>query len=118
MFDGDSLTFWNTEYSGSKPPYPHYVTVDMGGRFNIKGFSFLGRANNQYTQNPALVDIYIGNDPSSLTKVVTGGSLDLLKRTYIDLPGGAQGFRYFKIVFTIGGDASQPVCNESEVNVY
>lgn len=118
MFDGDSLTFWNTEYSGSKPPYPHYVTVDMGGRFNIKGFSFLGRANNQYTQNPALVDIYVGNDPSSLTKVVTGGSLDLLKRTYIDLPGGAQGFRYFKIVFTIGGDASQPVCNESEVNVY
>lgn len=118
--DGDLSTFWNTVYSGTKPPYPHYTTIDMDVKEKITGFYFVGREGNAYGQNPKTVDIYVGDDPDNLNLVVSGAQLipGSNGQQNIFLPGGPQTFRYFKVVFTEPGDPSQPVMNVAELGVF
>ena len=43
--DGDPGTFWHTNWSGSKEPQPHEIRIDLGLKFEISGFTYLGRQN-------------------------------------------------------------------------
>lgn len=45
-FDGDSSTFWHTEWQNASYEYPHEIQIDLGDTLDINGFSFLTRNNN------------------------------------------------------------------------
>lgn len=118
VFDGDKSTFWNTEYRGSKDPYPHWFKVDMTREQLVDGFYFIDRSGNPYHQNPKTVDIYVGNDPNNLNLVVSGEVLpDKSSKLTIDLPNGARSFQYFKIVFTAPWHG-KAVMDLAEVGIY
>lgn len=118
--DGDGTTFWNTVYSGTKPPYPHFATIDMNDKIKVTGFYFIGRKANAYGQNPKTVDIYGGDDPDNLNLLVSDAVLNPNSdaQQNIFIPGGSQKFRYFKVVFTEGGDPAQPVMNIAEIGAF
>jgi len=43
ILDGDPTTFWHTPWAGKAPPYPHYVVIDLGGVFRLRGFIYVPR---------------------------------------------------------------------------
>jgi len=45
VYDNQESTFWHTEYSTSKPNYPHELVIDMGEVVKIKGFRCLTRTD-------------------------------------------------------------------------
>lgn len=45
--DGDSTTFWHTQWQNATPSYPHEIRIDLGETHNINGFSFLTRENTR-----------------------------------------------------------------------
>jgi len=118
--DGDAGTFWNTVYSGTKPPYPHYATIDMAEKTKVLGFYFIGRKDNAYGQNPKTVDIYAGDDPDNLDIVISGAELDPTSNGQQNffIPGGSKTFRYFKVIFTEAGNPAQPVMNVAEIGAF
>ena len=44
VFDLQESTFWHTNYSSSKPAFPHQIVIDLGEDKVITGFSYLPRA--------------------------------------------------------------------------
>ncbi|KAA6349902.1 Beta-galactosidase [termite gut metagenome] len=44
VFDMQESTFWHTDYSTSKPEYPHQIVIDLGEDKIISGFSYLPQA--------------------------------------------------------------------------
>jgi signal transduction histidine kinase len=41
--DGDSATYWHTEWSGNSPNHPHHLVVDLGKSCTLTGFRYLPR---------------------------------------------------------------------------
>lgn len=42
--DGDSLTFWHTEWQAADPPFPHEIRLDLGAEHAVNGISLLSRS--------------------------------------------------------------------------
>jgi hypothetical protein len=42
-FDGNSTTFWHTEWKAEDPPYPHEIQIDLGQNCTLTGFTCLPR---------------------------------------------------------------------------
>ncbi|MBS1547518.1 MAG: discoidin domain-containing protein [Bacteroidetes bacterium] len=42
--DGDSLTFWHTQWQAQSPPFPHEIQIDLGAVHAVNGVSLLSRA--------------------------------------------------------------------------
>ncbi len=42
--DGDSLTFWHTQWQGQSPPFPHEIQIDLGAVHAVNGISLLSRS--------------------------------------------------------------------------
>lgn len=42
--DGDSLTFWHTEWQAQDPPFPHEIQLDLGAAHAVNGISLLSRS--------------------------------------------------------------------------
>ena len=74
-FDGDSTTFWHTEWQNVTSTYPHEISIDLGDTFAINGFSLLTRASSQNGRIKDYV-FYISNDtnnwgsPQSIGQIV------------------------------------------------
>jgi hypothetical protein len=118
--DGDVNTIWNTEYTGSRPGYPHYAQIDMGKKEKVTGFYFVGRVDNAFDQNPKEVDVYAGDDPDNMDLIISAGQLDPGSNAQqnLSVPGGARSFRYFKVVFTKPGNDTKPTLNLAELGAY
>ena len=46
-FDGDSNTWWHTQYFNAEPPHPHEIQIDLGSMYDIDGFRYLPRPDGQ-----------------------------------------------------------------------
>lgn len=44
--DGDPATFWHTSWSRSRDPMPHEIQIDLGHRYQLIGFKYLGRQDS------------------------------------------------------------------------
>ncbi len=74
-FDGNENTYWHTQYSGSAPGYPHYLTVDLGEEMSLAGFRYLPRQDGMTIGTIANYAIYISNDPADLGNAVNTGKM-------------------------------------------
>ena len=43
-FDGNTSTYWHTEYGASNPAHPHEIQIDLGATHNVSGFRYLPRS--------------------------------------------------------------------------
>ncbi len=44
--DGDESTFWHTQWLNDNPDYPHWIAVDMGAKYEVESFIYVGRDKN------------------------------------------------------------------------
>lgn len=59
--DGDSLTFWHTEWQAQDPPFPHEIHLDLGAVHAVNGISLLSRASSA-NGKPRDYDLYLSMD--------------------------------------------------------
>lgn len=45
--DGDSDSFWHTEFGDRNPALPHRLDIDLGASYVIKGFEYLARGDSE-----------------------------------------------------------------------
>jgi len=95
--DGDPSTFWHTSWSGSHDPQPHEIQIDLGLKFELAGFSYLPRQNQQ---NGRIKDyeFYTSNDGKNWGKPASKGkwrNTTALQTVRFDKPVVA---RYIRLV--------------------
>ncbi len=99
LLDGDTNSFWHTQWSGTAAGYPHFVVFDLGKSYNVTGFEYTQRqggasVNGQFKD----YEIYVSNDPKSFGEKVAGGSFTTSKDAQrITIPGNKTG-QYVKLV--------------------
>jgi beta-galactosidase len=45
--NGQTASFWHTEWSHERPNYPHQIVIDLAARVKISGFRYLPRRGNR-----------------------------------------------------------------------
>ncbi len=86
--DGDPSTFWHTNWSSSREPYPHEIQVDLGQSFKLAGFTQLPRQENRNGRIREY-EVYVSDSPSTWGAPVAKGSFrnsDQLQEVRFDHP--------------------------------
>lgn len=106
--DGNSGTYWHTQWQGGAPGPPHYLTVDMGAVKTLHGLSFLGRQAD-VGGKPNEVNVQV-----SMDNIMWGdaGTFTLQNNKNLQpqfLPNGFKTARYFKVIINsaYGGSYTQ-----------
>lgn len=75
-FDGDTSTFWHTNYSGTGGSAPHHIAVDMGKEYEISGFLAAPR-NDMWSTNGLIREFVfeVSTDAENWTVVSAGAWL-------------------------------------------
>ena len=61
--DGQTASFWHTQWSDSHPAYPHYFVLDLAHSRTISGFRYIPRqGTDNVTGRIKDYRIYVGND--------------------------------------------------------
>ena len=78
-FDGDPCTVWHTKWDGADPPHPHWIMIDLDGVYDISGFRYLPRQDDN--ENGMIKgyefyvsDVYVGNNPCDWGAAVASGT--------------------------------------------
>jgi hypothetical protein len=73
-FDGNTATFWHTQYCPSSPGTPHEIQINLGATYNISGFQYLPRQDgcsngwiSQYEFYVSMDGVHWGNPVASGT---------------------------------------------------
>ena len=70
-FDGNLSSMWHTQWRGSSPPHPHYLSIDLGQAQQIGGFTYVGSGNGTV----AGYEIYVSDDGVNWGAPVEKGTL-------------------------------------------
>jgi hypothetical protein len=89
--DGNSSTFWHTQYSGTAPPPPHEIQIDLGSAQQLTGFVYVPRRDGCDNGTIAQYEFYVSADGVSWGSPVAAGS-----------------FHYGTTSFPCGGAAALP----------
>ncbi|MDU0251981.1 discoidin domain-containing protein [Streptomyces sp. PU10] len=80
VLDGDAGTIWHTDYTASRAPYPHWVTLRLGGAADVDGFGYLGRQSGGPNGRVADYEVAVSDDGKDWT-TVAGGTLKDVPQT-------------------------------------
>jgi len=103
--DGNSSTFWHTQWSGASPGPPHYIIIDMKEVKTLHGVSFVGRQGDG-SGKPNEVNIQVSLDNTTWTDA---GTFNLLNNKDLQkqfLPNGFKNARYIKAIINSAYNAS------------
>ena len=94
--DGDSKSFWHTQFEPNEPPFPHNLVVDMGSKSTLSTFDFLPR---QGRANPRIKDfeLLVSADGKTWGEPVLKGQFKDSDKPQ-SFPLGQVEARYFKLV--------------------
>lgn len=76
VLDGDAGTIWHTDYTASQAPYPHWVTLELGGAADIDGFGYLGRQSGGQNGRVGDYEVAVSQDGKDWTTVARGTMQD------------------------------------------
>jgi galactose oxidase len=71
-FDDNTGTIWQTQYTGTVAPLPHFVSIDMNNRYLVNGFSYTPRQDGSTNGNIGTHTIETSLDGNSWTTAATG----------------------------------------------
>jgi PKD repeat protein len=74
-FDGNSGTFWHTQYSPAATPYPHEIQIDMNASYAISKIKYLPRQDGSTNGRVSNYEIYISGSTSNWGTAVATGSM-------------------------------------------
>ena len=70
--DGDPDSIWCTDWRSSRPPHPHEIVVDLGGRREITGFTYLPRTDASNNGTIKDYEVYLSDRPEESTPLARG----------------------------------------------
>ena len=73
-FDGNTNTFWHTEWYNSNPFYPHEIQIDLGNSYLVTGLLYLPRQDGNINGTIAGYEIYVSEDGTNWGDVVASGT--------------------------------------------
>ncbi|MBR0077492.1 MAG: discoidin domain-containing protein [Bacteroidales bacterium] len=120
--DGDSTTFWHTQWQNTVYQYPHEIWIDLGETHNINGFSVLTRGNNTRNGRINQFEFYVTSDTTDWGAPQSAGILVYpqpnsgVQQTAEVFFGAVEG-RYVRLVGlnSVAGDNYTMI---AELNVY
>ncbi|MFF7154494.1 endo-alpha-N-acetylgalactosaminidase family protein [Streptomyces sp. NPDC008139] len=76
VLDGDPGTIWHTDYTNSEAPYPHWVTLKLGGPADLDGFGYLDRQTGGQNGRVAGYEVAVSDNGTTWTTVARGTLVD------------------------------------------
>jgi hypothetical protein len=73
--DGDSSTFWHTQWQDASPNHPHEIILELSAPASIKGFTYLPRQDEQVNGTIKDYEFYLSNDGQDFGQPVKKGAL-------------------------------------------
>jgi galactose oxidase len=70
--DGDAITIWHTQWTGTIPPLPHYITIDMKKSQVVSGLSYMPRQDSSLNGTIGKYSISLSTDGTTWTPVASG----------------------------------------------
>jgi hypothetical protein len=95
--DGNTSTFWHTEWFTTTKQYPHEIQIDYGEPLNVLGFEYLPRQDGSLNGTIANYEIYVSNSTTNWGTSVASGTWAYnndLKTVYFSEKQG----RYLRLV--------------------
>jgi uncharacterized membrane protein len=71
-FDGNPATLWQTQWCPSSPGPPHEIQINLGGTYNLVGFTYLPRQDSSDNGKIKQYEFYISSDGNNWTLVSSG----------------------------------------------
>jgi hypothetical protein len=62
FFDGNTATFWHTEWESSNPAHPHEIQIDIGGTYDVGGIRYLPRQDESNNGTISGYEVYVGTN--------------------------------------------------------
>ncbi len=75
-FDGNSNTFWHTQWYGANPAVPHEIQINLGGLYDITGFRYLPRQDGITNGNIGRYEFYVSADGANWGSAVAVGNFN------------------------------------------
>jgi galactose oxidase len=116
VLDGDGLTIWSTAYTGTVPPLPHYITINMHSRQLVSGLAYLPRQDGSLNGTIGRYSVYLSSNGRSWGKPVASGAWadDATEKYAIFKPRYA---RYVKLTALTEAGNRGPWTSAAEINV-
>ncbi len=94
--DGNSATFWHTQYCPANAPLPHEIQIDLGAAYPINRFGYLPRQDGGENGRIGQYAFYATNDLSNWgTALVTGTFANDATEKYASFANGT--YRYVRL---------------------
>lgn len=101
--DGNTSTFWHSEYSPVLTPLPHQAVLDLGSEASVNGFSYLPRQDGLLNGNIGRYGLEISTDKNTWKVVSNDTWLDDQSPKEVGFPSAT--IRYIRITaFTEAGN--------------
>ncbi|MCC8145140.1 MAG: discoidin domain-containing protein [Bacteroidales bacterium] len=98
LIDGDSNTYWHSQWQYGGASFPHFFVIDMNQELPIEAFKFtLSGGSNRHMKN---IVIEKSNDKQNWTPILTTDAPDELEYT-LNLDQ-VETFRYFRLTINNG----------------
>ncbi|WP_405192046.1 endo-alpha-N-acetylgalactosaminidase family protein [Streptomyces anthocyanicus] len=115
VLDGDAGTIWHTDYTTSQAPYPHWVTLKLGGAADVDGFGYLGRQSGGPNGRVADYEVAVSDDGEAWTTVATGTLKDVPQTQRVSFDRVRASYVRFTALDALNG---QPYAAAAEMRVY
>lgn len=111
--DGDTNTFWSTDWSTDKPQPPHWIVFDLGEELKISGFAI--QAREEGSDAPKNITLEVSSDGKTWNMAGEFNDLEAKGENRSFLPRSVNG-RYLRLTITAvhGG----PHVTVSEFNLF
>jgi len=74
--DGDTNTFWHTQYTDNTPPCPHEIVIELVPPTTIKGFTYLPRQDDSENGTIKDYEFYVSDDGVDFGQPVCKGTFE------------------------------------------
>ncbi|MBD0421863.1 discoidin domain-containing protein [Streptomyces sp. TRM S81-3] len=115
VLDGDAGTIWHTDYTDSQAPYPHWVTLKLGGAADVDGFGYLNRQSGGQNGRVAGYEVAVSDDGTTWTTVARGTLKDAPQMQRISFDRVRASHVRFTALNALNG---QPFAAAAEMRVY
>ena len=72
--DGNSTTFWHTEWFQQTAPLPHTLVLDLGSQYQVDGFRYLPRQDGIANGTIADYQFYVSADGTTWGNAMAAGT--------------------------------------------
>lgn len=74
--DGDTNTFWHTQWQDAEPPCPHEIVIELIPPSAIAGFTYLPRQDESDHGDIKDYEFYVSDDDKNFGKPIKKGTFD------------------------------------------